>query len=108
MSRLVVVSNRVPDPDRPPQGGLAVAVQAALNERGGIWMDWSGRTSGAKEPGPLTIREEGAITYALSDLSDRILQNTMRASPIVCFGRSATIGLISPTMRVVTWRVISE
>ncbi|OYR23973.1 MULTISPECIES: alpha,alpha-trehalose-phosphate synthase (UDP-forming) [Brucella] len=73
MSRLVVVSNRVPDPDRPPQGGLAVAVQAALNERGGIWMGWSGRTSGAKEPGPLTIREEGAITYALSDLSDQDL-----------------------------------
>lgn len=73
MSRLVVVSNRVPDPDRPPQGGLAVAVQAALNERGGIWMGWSGRTSGTKEPGPLTIREEGAITYALSDLSDQDL-----------------------------------
>jgi len=73
VSRLVVVSNRVPDPDRPPQGGLAVAVQAALNERGGIWMGWSGRTSGAKEPGPLTIREEGAITYALSDLSDQDL-----------------------------------
>ncbi|WP_312472649.1 trehalose-6-phosphate synthase, partial [Brucella sp.] len=73
VSRLVVVSNRVPDPDRPPQGGLAVAVQAALNERGGIWMGWSGHTSGAKEPGPLTIREEGAITYALSDLSDQDL-----------------------------------
>ncbi|ANG99558.1 alpha,alpha-trehalose-phosphate synthase (UDP-forming) [Brucella pseudogrignonensis] len=73
MSRLVVVSNRVPDPDRPPQGGLAVAVQAALKERGGIWMGWSGRTSGTKEPGPLTIREEGAITYALSDLSDQDL-----------------------------------
>ncbi|MEJ5088048.1 alpha,alpha-trehalose-phosphate synthase (UDP-forming) [Brucella pseudogrignonensis] len=73
MSRLVVVSNRVPDPDRPPQGGLAVAVQAALKERGGIWMGWSGRTSGTKEPGPLTIREEGAIKYALSDLSDQDL-----------------------------------
>ncbi|EMG51889.1 alpha,alpha-trehalose-phosphate synthase [Ochrobactrum sp. CDB2] len=73
VSRLVVVSNRVPDPDRPPQGGLAVAVQAALKERGGIWMGWSGRTSGTKEPGPLTIREEGAITYALSDLSDQDL-----------------------------------
>lgn len=73
MSRLIVVSNRVPDPDRPPAGGLAVAVHAALKERGGIWMGWSGKSSGDKEPGPLNIREEGAITYALSDLSDQDL-----------------------------------
>ncbi|MCV9907587.1 alpha,alpha-trehalose-phosphate synthase (UDP-forming) [Brucella sp. HL-2] len=73
MSRLIVVSNRVPNPDRPPSGGLAVAVQAALKERGGIWMGWSGKSSGEKEPGPLVIREEGEITYALSDLSDQDL-----------------------------------
>ena len=73
MSRLIVVSNRVPNPDRPPSGGLAVAVQSALKENGGIWMGWSGKSSGGKEPGPLTIREEGEITYALSDLSDQDL-----------------------------------
>jgi len=73
VSRLIVISNRVPDPDRPPAGGLAVAVYAALKERGGIWMGWSGKSSGDKEPGPLTIREEGPITYALSDLSDQDL-----------------------------------
>lgn len=73
MSRLIVVSNRIPNPDRPPSGGLAVAVHAALKERGGIWMGWSGKSSGEKEPGPLAIREEGEITYALSDLSDQDL-----------------------------------
>src|SRR5690606_28421783 len=73
MSRLIVVSNRVPDPDRPPLGGLAVAIHAALEERGGVWMGWSGKSSGEKEPGPLTTREEGRISYALTDLSDRDL-----------------------------------
>lgn len=73
MSRLIVVSNRVPSPDRPPQGGLAVAVQAALQERGGIWMGWSGQSSGDQKPGPLSLHEEGRITYALTDLSERDL-----------------------------------
>ncbi|WP_273690574.1 alpha,alpha-trehalose-phosphate synthase (UDP-forming) [Ketogulonicigenium vulgare] len=71
MSRLIVVSNRVPNPDRPAAGGLAVAVQAALRDRGGIWMGWSGNSCGERDPGPLRIREEGNITYALTDLSDR-------------------------------------
>ena len=73
MSRLIVVSNRVPAPDRPPQGGLAVAVRAALQERGGVWMGWSGQSSGEADPGPLKLFEEGQITYALSDLSERDL-----------------------------------
>ncbi len=73
MSRLVVVSNRVPAPGQPPQGGLAVAVQAAMRGRGGIWMGWSGQSSGEAAPGPLLLREEGAITYALTDLSARDL-----------------------------------
>lgn len=73
MSRLIVVSNRVPDPDKPATGGLAVAVQAALKQHGGIWMGWSGQSSGDEEPGPLTIRQEGEITYALAELSARDL-----------------------------------
>lgn len=73
MSRLIAISNRVPDPDKPPAGGLAVALHAALKERGGIWMGWSGKSSGEKSPGPLVTRQEGNITYALTDLSDRNL-----------------------------------
>ncbi|MEL7230069.1 MAG: hypothetical protein AAGK38_09200 [Pseudomonadota bacterium] len=42
MSRLIVVSNRMGDPSKPPSGGLAVALNGALNELGGIWMGWSG------------------------------------------------------------------
>ncbi|MBC2885134.1 alpha,alpha-trehalose-phosphate synthase (UDP-forming) [Ochrobactrum sp. CM-21-5] len=73
MSRLIVVSNRVPDPDRPPSGGLAVAVHAALLQQGGVWMGWSGKSCGSEEPGPLVTRSEGPITYALTDLSDKDL-----------------------------------
>ena len=54
MARLIVVSNRVavPDPEGPRQaGGLAVAVNAALKRREGLWFGWSGR-----------IREDGAST----------------------------------------------
>jgi trehalose 6-phosphate synthase len=46
--RLIVVSNRVaiPDPEGPRQaGGLAVAVNAALKRREGIWFGWSGKIS---------------------------------------------------------------
>ncbi|MBW6423395.1 alpha,alpha-trehalose-phosphate synthase (UDP-forming) [Rhizobium sp. XQZ8] len=72
MSRLIVVSNRVTLPQKSgdaPAGGLAVALQAALEERGGIWMGWSGKSSGAKEPAPLSMQEHGNITYALTDLT---------------------------------------
>lgn len=72
MSRLIIVSNRVSVPDNngaAAAGGLAVALQAALAERGGIWMGWSGKSSGDAEPEPLVLTQDGNITYALSDLS---------------------------------------
>ena len=46
MSRLIVVSNRVSVAKgrgaAGAQGGLAVAMSAALHKRGGIWFGWSG------------------------------------------------------------------
>lgn len=74
MSRLIVVSNRVPVPEKSgdaPAGGLAVALQAALEEHGGIWMGWSGKSSGTKEPAALDLKDRGKITYALTDLTDK-------------------------------------
>lgn len=74
MSRLIVVSNRVPVPDKggaAPAGGLAVALQAALEERGGIWMGWSGKSSGNSEPEGLARQNRGNITYALTDLTEK-------------------------------------
>lgn len=74
MSRLIVVSNRVPVPEKggaAPAGGLAVALQAALEERGGIWMGWSGKSSGNSEPEALARQNRGNITYALTDLTEK-------------------------------------
>ncbi|KQV84205.1 alpha,alpha-trehalose-phosphate synthase (UDP-forming) [Rhizobium sp. Root1220] len=74
MGRLVIVSNRVPVPEKggiAPAGGLAVALKAALEERGGIWMGWSGKSSGDTDPGPLSLQEQGNITYALTDLTGK-------------------------------------
>ncbi len=72
--RLVVVSNRVPIPagaDSPSAGGLAVALDAALKQRGGLWFGWSGGTSDAAEPDPVQVHDFGRVTYAVSDLSRR-------------------------------------
>ncbi|CAN7540966.1 alpha,alpha-trehalose-phosphate synthase (UDP-forming) [Rhizobium rhizogenes] len=71
MSRLIVISNRVSVPDKKGNaaGGLAVALRAALEEHGGIWMGWSGNSSGDKEPEPLVMTDHGNITYALTDLT---------------------------------------
>ncbi|HMA15366.1 MAG TPA: trehalose-6-phosphate synthase, partial [Kiloniellaceae bacterium] len=69
MSRLVVVSNRVAaaKQTRPgTEGGLAVAVRAALKERGGIWYGWSGNTV-ESEPAQPSVTEAGRITYATLD-----------------------------------------
>ncbi|WP_234185803.1 alpha,alpha-trehalose-phosphate synthase (UDP-forming) [Shinella sp. NM-101] len=73
MSRLIVVSNRVPVPDKrgtAPAGGLAVALQSALAARGGLWLGWSGQSCGEEDVGPLRSVKDGNIEYALTDLTD--------------------------------------
>jgi trehalose 6-phosphate synthase len=72
LSRLVVVSNRVAVPtDGPAQaGGLAVALREALQENGGIWFGWSGKTSPKPEDEP-AMTEVAPVTYATLDLSRR-------------------------------------
>ncbi|WP_411032788.1 alpha,alpha-trehalose-phosphate synthase (UDP-forming) [Shinella sp. BYT-45] len=74
MSRLIVVSNRVPVPDKrgtAPAGGLAVALQSALEARGGLWLGWSGQSSAEEAIGPLKMLKDGNIDYALTDLTER-------------------------------------
>ncbi|WP_134679083.1 alpha,alpha-trehalose-phosphate synthase (UDP-forming) [Paracoccus ravus] len=68
MSRLIVVSNRLPALGKGvAAGGLAVALEAALKDKGGLWLGWSGKT--AEEPGPPDVQEEGAVRYAALDLT---------------------------------------
>lgn len=58
MSRLVVVSNRVANPEASAKGnvgGLAVGVFAAMEEAGGLWFGWNGKFE--KTDKDLTARE---------------------------------------------------
>jgi trehalose 6-phosphate synthase len=68
MNRLVVVSNRVPAPSAAgaQAGGLAVALEALMQQRGGLWFGWSGRISDM--PG-VRIVEDGAVRFATVDLT---------------------------------------
>jgi trehalose 6-phosphate synthase len=72
VSRLVVVSNRVPPPaDKGARaGGLAVALSAALEERGGLWFGWSGETSEGESEAARS-RREGNVEFSLVDLTER-------------------------------------
>src|SRR5215210_7272697 len=72
--RLVVVSNRVPVPSKTggsSAGGLSVALDAALRQRGGLWFGWSGKTGPGADPENLQIVEDGPVTFAVCDLSKR-------------------------------------
>jgi trehalose 6-phosphate synthase len=72
LSRLIVVSNRVAPVKQSrggSQGGLAVAVLAALKEMGGLWFGWSGKVN--QEASQPDIFDVGAVTYATLDLSQR-------------------------------------
>jgi trehalose 6-phosphate synthase len=67
--RVVVVSNRVPDPATldAQSGGLVVAVREHLTRIGGVWFGWSGGFS----PGygtPLQTGTRGAIEFKTLDL----------------------------------------
>ena len=75
LSRLIIVSNRVPDPsdESATAGGLAVALQAALKKDGGMWFGWSGDSSGERESDTVKITEVGNVTYAIVDLTTRDL-----------------------------------
>ncbi len=71
MSRLIVISNRVsaPTAEQPSaQGGLAVALTAALREADGIWFGWSGQTG---ETGELKFETYDGVTSATIDLPEQ-------------------------------------
>lgn len=66
--RLIVVSNRVALPNQTATGGLASAMRAALQERGGVWFGWSGKV--ARQSGEeVHKRKDGPVEYATIDLS---------------------------------------
>jgi trehalose 6-phosphate synthase len=73
--RLIVISNRVAIPNGPRQaGGLAVAVNAALKHREGLWFGWSGRTSETAGDQPPTIVHRRRHSFVTIDLSSNDFQ----------------------------------
>lgn len=76
MSRLIVVSNRVSAADtggEGSQGGLAMAISAALREYSGIWFGWSGNSTPAYS-GQIAMQRVGGVTVATTDLEDQDVQ----------------------------------
>jgi trehalose 6-phosphate synthase len=74
MSRLIVISNRVSAPKgRAPagaQGGLAVALGAALREYRGLWFGWSGDKTD-HFTGHINMQREDGVTTATIDLEEQ-------------------------------------
>ena len=69
MTRLVVVSNRVPTPSAAgaQAGGLTVALGSLMEQRGGLWFGWSGRVA-AGNAAPKMF-DDGAVQFATVDLT---------------------------------------
>ena len=70
MTRLVIVSNRVPLPSErgPRAGGLAVALADALRP-GSLWFGWSGRRGSTTGRVP-RLQNANGTTYATIDLAE--------------------------------------
>jgi trehalose 6-phosphate synthase len=75
MSRLVIVSNRVPPRERTSvAGGLAVALREAITRRDTLWFGWSGATvptvTSRTGTAPPVLRRVGRLTFATLDLAE--------------------------------------
>ena len=73
MSRLIVISNRVASVGPAgggAQGGLAVALAAALRELRGLWFGWSGEKT-ENFTGQINLHREDGVTTATIDLEEQ-------------------------------------
>ena len=74
MSRLIVISNRVSAPkarsESGAQGGLSVALAAALREYRGLWFGWSGQKV-EEFTGHIDLQRHDGVTTATIDLEEQ-------------------------------------
>jgi trehalose 6-phosphate synthase len=73
MNRLIVISNRVSAATggtAGAQGGLAVALTAALREYRGLWFGWSGELTD-QFTGQINFQREDGVTTATVDLEEQ-------------------------------------
>ena len=77
--RLVAVSNRVPPPEETSAdgldgslsvGGLVSGLKPAMEEHGGLWFGWSGRSTQRRPDQSPTVSQLGPFQLATVDLSD--------------------------------------
>ena len=70
--RLIAVSNRVARPKKgtAAAGGLAVGVQSALADQGGIWFGWNGKLTRSEASDAQVVSQDG-IDYATITLNER-------------------------------------
>nr|WP_033920099.1 trehalose-6-phosphate synthase [Sphingomonas sp. 37zxx] len=76
LSRLIIISNRVSAPTESnsgAQGGLAVALAAALREYKGIWFGWSGETTD-HFTGHINFQRAQGVTTATVDLEEQDIE----------------------------------
>jgi len=72
MSRLVIISNRVAVPGKvnSSPGGLAVGLEGALKESGGIWFGWSGEVNN-DDKHQVNVQHVNNIDYITVDLNTK-------------------------------------
>lgn len=73
MSKLIVLSNRVnlPSNDGHSAGGLAVALQDALREKGGIWLGWNGEKVAHQIDQKFHYIESNKVEYITCPLTEQ-------------------------------------
>ena len=72
MRRLVIVSNRVADPQcGEASGGLAVCILDALRKRGGVWFGWNGEIVVDESEIAATHSSHGRCTLVTMPLTER-------------------------------------
>ena len=101
VSRLIVISNRVSAPKARTadgtQGGLAVALAAALREARGIWFGWSGNKTD-EFTGQINLHRDEGVTARRSTSRNRTSTNITTAMPIEPYGHCSIIASTSPNM----------
>lgn len=70
MSRLVIVSNRVADPNQ-AHGGLDVCVLDALRKRGGVWFGWNGEIASKESCLEVGYAKLDRLTFVTTPLVER-------------------------------------
>ena len=101
MSRLIVISNRVSTPKprsaEGAQGGLAVALAAALREYRGLWFGWSGEKTD-EFTGQINLQRHDGVTTATIDLEEQDVDEYYNGYANRTCGRSSTTGSTWPNM----------